>query len=156
MFIMRRIRGALSVATLWGLTWGVVGSALIIWRFWRTFPSYRFPMHILPRIAWQSFLIFALAGAVAGVAFSLLLTGAERRRTVESLSVARASVWGALAGVAMTLGVVAIGRPPLVAIGVLGSLFATFGAVSAAVTLSLAHRAPALEPSELEEPALLR
>jgi hypothetical protein len=156
MSIMRRVRGALGVATLWGVTWGVAGSAFITWRLWTGFGSRRFPWHFLSRVAVQSFVAFAVAGAIAGAAFSLLLAGTERRRTVDSLSVPRAAVWGALAGVAMTLGIVVIGRPPLVAVGVLGSLFATLGAVSAATTVSLARRAPALEASEPEEPLLVR
>ena len=140
---------------LWGMTWGIAGSAFITWRLWTGQARYRLPWHFLSQVAGQSFVGFAVAGAVAGAAFSLLLAGTERRRTVDSLSVPRAAVWGALAGVAMTLGFVVLGRPPLAAIGVLGSLFASLGAVSAATTVSLARRAPTIEASE-QEPLLVR
>jgi hypothetical protein len=148
MSLLRRIRGALGVATLWGVTWGLGGAAFITWRLWSSFPRNRFPrqlwaLHLLPRIAVEAFAIFAVVGAVAGVAFSLVLAAAERRRTVDSLSVARASVWGAVAGLAMTLGVVALGHPPLRVVSVLGAVLTGVGALSAATTMSLARRAPA-------------
>ncbi|MFI5228600.1 MAG: hypothetical protein ACHQWU_06000 [Gemmatimonadales bacterium] len=151
---MRRIRGALSVAALWGLAWGSVGSAIITWRFWTGFSKFRLPLGLLARITGQSFVAFAVAGGVAAIAFSFLLAGAERRRTVESLSAARAAGWGALAAVTMMLGIVAFLRPPLVDLGVLGAVFMGVGAISAGTTISLARRAPVIEASEREEPVL--
>ena len=147
----------MGLAILWGTTWAFAGSAMITLRLWTRLSRPGLPLGLLMRVAWQSFLMFAVAGVVCGVGFSFLLAGAERRRTIDSLSIVRASAWGAIAGVVMTLGILVFGRPPLVAIGFLSSVFAGVGALSAATTVALARRAPAIGPtSESDDPLLAR
>jgi hypothetical protein len=109
MLVLRRIRGLLGIAVVWGAAISAVGTAFILtgfatgwispipgtgWTRWIT---------VLAGVAARDF----LGGTAAGAAFAMLLTGAERRRTIENLSLRRVGAWGFLAA-ALPTSIVAV------------------------------------------------
>ncbi|HEY4320125.1 MAG TPA: hypothetical protein VGM77_03015, partial [Gemmatimonadales bacterium] len=98
---------------------------------------------------------FAIAGAVCGLAFALLLGRAERNRTVGDLPIARTALWGAVA--AFTAAVLAgamlqlvRGQAPPVSLFAEASWFALVGAISAGGSLVAARRGRIAAPVEME------
>ena len=144
---LRRLRAALSIAVIWALVWLPIGLALALYADSRP-PQ---PSDVISRPVSIPFFVTAWTawGALSGAAFTLVLGFAERRQTIENLSIARTAVWGALGAVALPLILIAIDviRTP---VGLLGyswrfpllvlSVSATLGAGCAAATLALGRR----------------
>ena len=86
MSILRRIRGAVSVALIWAVAWLPIGVLVAIWKGWLSTPFLA---------------VWTALGASAGAVFALLLATLERRRTLEDLSTRRLTIWGALGGAAL-------------------------------------------------------
>jgi len=149
---LRRLRGALGIGTLWGVTGVVVGKvAGLVVSVFTGLPLFSTVL---------SFGIGACAlGFALGTAFSVVLTTLETEKTADQLTPARAAGWGALAGagLALLVGVTAVPMlvPGISALGLLvliGSATLSYGALTAGLaagTLALARRAP----SELDGPA---
>lgn len=121
-----RVRGAFGIGVLWAIAGAFVGFAIEL------------VLNILPGSdlllgvdIWPAAL--AIPGFFAGLAFSVVLTITEGRRSFDALKLPRVAAWGALGG--LVLGTV-VGLP----IAVIAALAATSG-VSAAATLSLARQA---------------
>lgn len=130
---MRRVRGALGMGVTWALGWAIVGGAImegIVDRDGRLLDM------------WPQAL--AIPGFFCGVAFSIVLGVAARRRRFDELSPARFAVWGAIAGATLGGLALAAGALPLVgsvwlrAATLLGPA-ALLSAGSAAGTLALAR-----------------
>jgi hypothetical protein len=102
MSFLRRIRGALAIATLWGLAYATL-SALMSTALWATTPEVRQYrdlgdlLHTVPRAG--------LEAAAAGAIFALILAVTERNRTVGTLSEDRVWRWGIVAGAASAAGI---------------------------------------------------
>jgi len=97
--MLRRIRGALVIAALWAVTWGLVGIAIGLVKWYRGDLIDVFPVPatfalrlILERSEW-----FVVVGAINGLLFALVLALAERRQSVATLSLARFALWGGVA-----------------------------------------------------------
>src|SRR5262245_7837483 len=96
---MRRTRGILFMAALWGLTWATIGVLIGLIKWYRgdlvdvlpTPLSMAIPL-ILAYSRW-----FGTAGAINGCFFAVLLSVAERKQSLATLSLARFALWGALA-----------------------------------------------------------
>jgi hypothetical protein len=152
---LRRLRGALGIGTLWGVTGVVVGkvAGLLV----SVFTGLPLPSTVISFGVGVGLLGFGL-----GTAFAVVLTTLARERTADELTPARAAGWGALAGagLALLVGVTAVPLlvPGISALGLLaliGSATVTYGALTAGLaagTVALARRAP----SELEGPPDLR
>jgi hypothetical protein len=123
---MRWVRGALFIGFAWAVGWIVVmGVVLMV-------ISIVDPPSIDPGEAGlRVFGIIALLGLLCGMGFSTVLTLAERKNTLQKLSLWRVAIWGAIGSVAIP-----------VLMGTNGSMWpitAILGAVFAVVTLLLAR-----------------
>ena len=93
--MFRRLRAALSLASLWAAVWlpaGVVLGLLFGW----TGHSWRLPL-------WYP-VIWTLLGASSGAAFALLLAALGRQHTLDELSPRTLALWGATVGAAIPVG----------------------------------------------------
>jgi hypothetical protein len=149
--MLRQLRAILAFAILWAGVWAVVGFGLglIKWlRFAREFHPVSGPF----TVGAVSAILCCVLGALCGGGFAVLMSRAERDRTIGDLSLRRTALWGGLGGAL-----------PLLAIGVFWSLVlghalyaivyvayaAIFGAVGATLAgLSLA----AARKAQLETP----
>lgn len=135
------MRAALSIGLLWGVVWGMSGAALAAWRVLFGRPQLADPMRHLGRFMFGAGTILGICGLVAGAAFALALSRAERNREVVSLSPRRAAVWGALAGAAAGLAAIGVlGIPPLLVIAIGTAIIGVVGSLSAFATVRLAQR----------------
>src|SRR5262249_50222032 len=88
-----RLRGVIGVGTTWGVCFSALSSLLfLVARLSGSLPVEVFGSRMVVAIAARGFVVGALSGAV----FSLVLTAAERRRTLAGLSAGRVALWGFL------------------------------------------------------------
>ncbi len=135
---LRRIRAAVTTGLLWAVPWAVV--AVLI------------GMVVDPDESMDEmwFLIGAYPGFLGGVLFSIVLAVAERRRSLNEMSVRRFAAWGAVAGLVIGVLPFMLGTPSAdidvarLATVVIGS-FTLMSAASAAGSLALARRGEARE-----------
>lgn len=145
---VRRLRGVLFTALTWAVGWTPFGIA------WAAYAWYFLGHHLpagtsRPPTGFLAALVLAWAtfGAVSGAVFATALTLAERRRSLDELSVWRTALWGALGALALPVALMSLAvkegglvalplAPVLVTVGVSAAL----GAGSAAGTLALARR----------------
>ena len=117
--ILRRIRGALGNAAVWGGTWTV---ASVVWIGWIMVKGLIYTPELVAATDWGSSEIWrallsiigftAAVGAGTGIAFSTYLATNFRRKSLENLSSARTAVGGGL--VTLLVGLVvymALGAP---------------------------------------------
>jgi len=96
--VLRRLRGVIGVGLTWGVMWAALTVALgLVMRF--TIPGSIDPGE-------GELLIGAMVGfvgLVSGVCFGLLLSFAEKRKTIVDLSLVRVAIWGILGSAALPL-----------------------------------------------------
>jgi hypothetical protein len=149
MNLRQRVRGAAGTAILWAAAWLLVGLAFGIYRA-GTVPDPDFPVTASwrVRIVATATAIWTVWGAVSGTVFAFALTVAERRHSLDELSMPRFALWGALGSMmlpAVYLLVIAIQDPNPEFLGpfaLILSVCAIIGALAAATTLGLARRHP--------------
>ena len=125
--LIRTARGAIGVGVTWAALWAVVGFVFGI--LFRLFSDVGFrPGENELVVA----IVFGIVGLLSGVAFSTVMAIAERRRTLDQLSVLRAAGWGALASGILPL-ITSIPNGMIV-------IFAPLGALFAATSVALAKR----------------
>ena len=135
--IFRRLRGLLGTAASWGLAW--FGAAALF------FGARTLGLSSLGMVLSVSAGVGA-AGFIAGAGFSVVLSIAERRKSIGDLSLGRFAVWGCLGSI-LAGGPLLLGLPSaelLAALAMLGTL----GAASSSVTLALARSAKSAEQIE--------
>jgi hypothetical protein len=82
---LRRLRGIIGTGLTWAVGWaGIFGVLGLI-----------FGAGSVPRVA----LLGAFTGLIAGGAFAVILSIAERRHRLEDLSLWRTALWGGLGGI---------------------------------------------------------
>lgn len=117
MGVLRRLRGLAGIGLTWGVLWALFGVALVLGI--RVFD---------PASAQEGALVvgrvLGFAGFVSGVAFGTLLAIAERRRSLQSLSVWRAGLWGAIGAALIPLLTTADDKMAIITMP-LGLIFAT-------------------------------
>ena len=91
MNLLRKLRGAIGLATTWGVAWAAIFAAIV------TVVGFLDPNSIDPgegpvRVA----MIGAVYGLVSGAVVAVLFAVAERRKTLRDLSLGRAALWGAI------------------------------------------------------------
>jgi len=140
---LRKLRGVVSIGAIWGFAFSVLGFAIgavvsVIWPEILPFTVVKYVANLV--------LFYGVGGFVFGSGFAVVLTIMDGRKTFEELTLGRAALWGALAGVgsAFAVGLVATGLGiPLT--GFVASI-CSCGAVAAGLgagTVSLARRTPA-------------
>lgn len=102
--LLRRVRGALGMGVTWALTWAVVGGGIM--------EGIVDPNGEILDM-WPQTL--AIPGFVFGIAFSVLLAVAARRRRFDELSLSRFAAWGAGTGLLMGGLALAAGALPALA-----------------------------------------
>ena len=153
MGMLRRLRAALGIGLTWALGWGAVGgfSFTLVWLALEPYQRGRLGWADGLSTCIMATIISATLGMVAGVSFATVLGAAERKGSVDQLSVRRITLGAGIGSFGLYLaGSVALeGLTPFLSGGiafVTGTLFGAgvftaLGATSAAVTLRLAQRA---------------
>lgn len=115
--LLRRLRGLAGIGLTWGVLWALFGIALVMGI--RVFD---------PAAAQEEALlvgrVLGFAGFVSGLAFGTLLAIAERRRSLRTLSVWRAGLWGAIGAAIIPLLTAADDKMVIITMP-LGLIFAT-------------------------------
>ena len=138
--MLRRFRGAMTVAVGWAATWLVVG-ALLGWPF-QWFTATERTTTVLG--TWTAL------GGVSGFVFAQLLAWLERGRSIDDLRGGRVSLWGTLAGAGVPLGLslaLVLAEPDSYLTAASASMFALMGALgagSAFATIRVAQRGHAI------------
>ena len=153
--LLRKLKAALGIGSIWGIAIGAVGTALG-------------GLLLLAGSFLSSALVFGVgfgvAGLILGAGFGGLLSVMEGRRTLHELTARRAALWGFVVGAATALvGTIAVwgptsavgiavsrlGLPIGVQLTAIAGAAVAYGAMTAglaAATVSLAKR----NPSELQ------
>jgi hypothetical protein len=130
---MPSIRRALAISLTWGLLWftllAVNLSAVIV----------RAPSNLDPGEAQLFVLIFGSMSLLSGIAFAIILSLAERTRTVLDLPFLRTMLWGFLATAIVQSFYLGHGDQGLLANIQMALIFSVFGGVVTAVWLLLAR-----------------
>ncbi len=117
----RKLRGVLGIGLVWAILWAVI--LVLLFAVARLVPGGKGPIDVWPT--------GPLVGFVSGLAFGALLAWAERGKSVPSIALDRAALWGALASVMF----------PLLTWHVQSALVACpIGALLAMASLGLAQR----------------
>lgn len=138
---MRRLRALLLTGIFWALFWLPIGIGLAI--YGATLPK----TDVVGPSTAEFLTVWMGWGALSGVVFALTLMIAERRRTLQQLSITRIAVWGGLGSMTLPLVVIIITRlaSPTDDDWILELLVLAFsaalGAACAAWTLAMARRA---------------
>ena len=142
---LRRLRGVLGMGAVWGLAGTTVGALVGL--------TASALGGLLPSQLLELALGAGGLGFVLGSGFAAALTLLERRRTLDDLSPGRAAIWGALAGAALPLGMIAVAALPgvgadllqprlLVAAFAASGAYGVLSATLAALTVAVARQAP--------------
>ena len=146
----------LVTGVLWGIVWSIIGTiALTTLVYWAQHARRGLEVNTgsVGSFVLGQLLFFGVYGGISGAIFALLLALAERRRTLEQLSMARVTTWGVLGGAVLpAFGIATIGvnggfrgAPPMVGWVLVSMLVASalLGGLCASGTLALGRRAPA-------------
>jgi len=140
--ILRKIRGIIGNGLTWAAAWIGLGAGLGALA--------GFPLGSLFRLALSN----SVGGFIAGASFALILSVAERKRTLEDLSLKRVALWGAIGGLVVTCIPLAFGAPlaflmgPLVINGGIGAALAS-GSVAMAKRADRRRLDPGVESGVL-------
>jgi hypothetical protein len=99
--LLRQLRGALGITLLWAVVWFPLGIGLGVWRYLRSPFSdemYGGEFARLPALSviGPIVLVWTAWGAISGFLFATILSAAERRHSVDDVSIVRVSTWGAI------------------------------------------------------------
>lgn len=126
--LLKRIRGIIGTGVTWALAW--VGLGAVVGAF------VGYPASFLLRIALSN----SVSGFIAGSAFAVILSVAERKHTLEGLSLRRVALWGAIGGGLLSFIPMAYGVPLAYLLGPL-VINGGIGAGMAAGSVAMARRA---------------
>ena len=134
--LLRKLRGMLGVGLTWAVGWAIVMFIL------GSIISVVDPDSIdAGEEPWRISLLVSTVGFISGSVFALILSSAERRKSIRDLSAWRAALWGALGSAALPL--LTSTNAALVYTAPLGALFA-------ASTVAIARRAAVREGEMVE------
>jgi hypothetical protein len=158
--IMRTIRAVLLTALTWGVAWAGVGALLGLYQLVRAWSEDYNISGFLAVVFGGPMLILGVAGVLSGATFAILMSGAERGKTLSGLATWRAGVWGAVGGLAFSAGLIALmanqvglNDPASVAALRWVGIATTLGVLSATGSLAIARKGT---PGLLEEAAAMQ
>lgn len=128
--LLRRVRGIIGTGLTWAMAWIGLGAGI------GALAGFQFSMIL--RIALSN----SVGGFLAGATFAVILSVAERKNTLEGLSLRRVAIWGATGGVLLSLIPLAYGFPIAYLLGPL-VINGGIGAGMAAGSVFVAKRAEA-------------
>jgi hypothetical protein len=140
--MFRRLRAALSLASLWAAVWLPAGIVLGFVFGW-TGHSWRLPL-------WYP-VVWTLLGASCGAVFAFLLAALGRQYTLNELSPRQIALWGATVGAALPVGGTLLlmafipGSSLTQDATVVFALMALLGGVCAWASLKIAQRGETLD-----------
>lgn len=129
---LRRLRGIIGTGLTWAAAWIGLGAGLGALA--------GFPLTFLARIA----LTNSIGGFLAGATFAVILSIAERNRSLSDLSLKRVAGWGGVGGGLLSLIPMAFGMPLAYLLGPI-VINGSIGAGLAVGSVILARRADARE-----------
>ncbi len=153
---MRKLRASLVVAATWAVAWGTLSmigiyAIVLATRTPAEVAEMASRMGILHSIPATAFVAGALFGFIAGLLFSLLLAVGESQAASRRVTLARALMWGTVAGLGMGAAISLV--TGWTVSSALAAVFFLSGGVAAVATLVTARRAPRL-PSTLQRDRL--
>ncbi len=156
MVVMRKLRASLVVAATWAVAWGALSligiyAIVLATRTPADLAELASQMPILRSIPATAFVAGALFGFIAGLLFSLLLAVGEAQATSRRVTIARALMWGTVAGLGMGAAISLVTGWTISS--ALAGVFFLSGGSAAVATLITARRAPRL-PSTLQRDRL--
>ena len=135
--LLRKLRGMFGVGLTWGVGWGIAMFLI------GTIIGIVDPDSIdAGEEPWRLAGLVGTVGFISGSVFALILSSAERVKSIRDLSVLRSAFWGALGGAALPL-LTTMNESVL-------STTMPLGAIFAASTVAIARRA-ALREAELTD-----
>jgi hypothetical protein len=141
--ISRRIRAVSGIAATWGVAFAALGATAFLGALaFKVLPPELGGVRLLVPIIIRGF----IGGAVAGTVFATVFAGAERNRTLATLSARRVALWGFIGAAVPTAITLGLGAARLVPIGVMGAACIAYGLIGASlatVMVRVARRAPA-------------
>jgi hypothetical protein len=140
--LITRVRGILGTAATWAVAWIGLGAGI------GAIAGFEFGTIV--RIALSN----AVGGFIAGATFAVILSVAERKSSLEDLSLKRVAIWGAAGGVLLSLIPLAYGFPVAYLLGPL-LINGGIGAGMASGSVVLARRAEGRRLASGTEDALL-
>lgn len=132
--LLRRLRGVIGTGVAWGAAWAAVMAALGL-----VIGVVRPEEIDAGEGALVVGAIMGQVGFVSGVAFGVLLSIAERRKTILDLSPGRVAMWGILASAAF---------PVLTGRADAAFVLCPLGAACAAASVAMARRAELRDPRQ--------
>ena len=96
--LIRRLRGALGIGVTWGVLWAAIGLVLGV-TVGVVRPEVIGPGEGPGKVA----AVLGFVGFLSGLGFAGLFSLAERRRTIQELSLGRVALWGLLGAAAIPL-----------------------------------------------------
>jgi len=139
--LLRRVRGILGTAATWAVAWMGLGAgigALV-----------GYDLNFLFQLAMNN----SVAGFIAGTAFAVILSVAERNHSLEDFTLRRVALWGAGGGLLVSLIPLAVGIPLTYLVGPL-VINAVIGAGMAGGSVAMAKRAEARLIPSTDNPLL--
>ena len=104
--LLKQVRGAVGITLFWTVMWCLLGVMVGTWRYLVAgFSDVIVDGHLVrlpaaPMIS-RIVLTWTIWGAISGLLFAVILSVAERRRSIDQLSSLRLCAWGALGAVAL-------------------------------------------------------
>jgi hypothetical protein len=137
LMLLRRLRALAVNAFLWAVVWSFAGAFVGVYAALRGSEG----IHpFLPDVVFFVAFLLGFYGAAGGLLFGLVLMFLQRRGTLQSISLGRAAVWGALAALGLPSLFAALGREPIPTTWSIVVLFGLLGVACASGTLALARR----------------
>jgi len=140
--LLRKIRGIVGTGLTWAGAWIGLGAVLGV--------VAGFPLTSVFRLALSN----SIGGFIAGASFALILSVAERKRTLDDLSLRRVALWGAVGGVVVTSIPLLFGTPLAFLLGPL-LINGGIGASLASGSVVMARRADRKRLDSGLDPAML-
>lgn len=144
---IRKLRASLVVAATWAVAWGALAmigiyAIVLATRTPAELADMESHMGILHSIPASAFVLGALFGFIAGLLFSLLLAVGEAQATPRRVTLARALMWGTVAGLGMGAAISLV--TGWTVSSALAAAFVLSGGVAAVATVVTARHAPSL------------